>query len=422
MPHIAVLGAGITGVTTAAKLLDRGFDVTVIDRQAYPAMETSYANGGQLSASNAEVWNSFATVFKGMKWIFKKDAPLSMNLSPSWHKYSWLAEFLMAIPQHDTNTLETTRMAINARAHLLDMAERAGVDFNLERCGIVHFYKDAKEFEAGRRASALLAKAGLDRSEKTRDELHALEPTLPQDILGGFYTQSDFTGDIHKFTNGLSADIQARGGRFMLSTKIEHAQATPTGVRLEVSHRGARDVIEFDGAVVCAGVGSRHLASQFGDRVNIYPVKGYSITVNLEDPESQEAAPWVSLLDEKAKIVTSRLGADRFRVAGTAEFNGANYDIREDRIAPLIEWVRRNFEGINTRNLTKWAGLRPMMPNMMPRLGAGRCPHVFYNTGHGHLGWTLSAATADITAGLADGHFAGSERRMTLLAPLQAAQ
>jgi D-amino-acid dehydrogenase len=154
----------------------------------------------------------------------------------------------------------------------------------------------------------------------------------------------------------------------------------------------------FDSLVVCAGVESRSFAAQLGDRVNIYPVKGYSITVNLNDAQSQAAAPTVSLLDDETKLVTSRLGADRFRVAGTAEFNGYNKDIRADRIRPLVEWVNQCFPGINTRQVVPWAGLRPMLPNMMPRVGKGSRANVFYNTGHGHLGWTLSAVTADMVA------------------------
>lgn len=140
--------------------------------------------------------------------------------------------------------------------------------------------------------------------------------------------------------------------------------------------------------------------------MNVYPVKGYSITVGLDDENSQSAAPWVSLLDERAKIVTSRLGASRFRVAGTAEFNGMNRDIRHDRVAPLVEWTRALFPGVDTHRVVPWAGLRPMMPNMMPRIGKGRQPGVFYNTGHGHLGWTLSAVTAQMVAESVSAEFA----------------
>jgi D-amino-acid dehydrogenase len=162
----------------------------------------------------------------------------------------------------------------------------------------------------------------------------------------------------------------------------------------------------FDGVVVCAGVASKQFATQLGDRVNIYPVKGYSITVNLNDAESKAGAPQVSLLDDETKLVTSRLGVDRFRVAGTAEFNGYNKDIRADRIKPLVDWVQQCFPKINTRSVVSWAGLRPMMPNMMPKVGRGNAANVFYNTGHGHLGWTLSAVTADMVADTVTHHMA----------------
>jgi D-amino-acid dehydrogenase len=143
---------------------------------------------------------------------------------------------------------------------------------------------------------------------------------------------------------------------------------------------------------------SRALAAKLGDRVNIYPVKGYSITVQLDDAASQQAAPTVSLLDDETKLVTSRLGDERFRIAGTAEFNGFNRDIRDNRIRPLIRWVEECFPGVSTRRVVPWAGLRPMLPNMLPKVGRGKLPTVFYNTGHGHLGWTLSAITADMLA------------------------
>ena len=156
--------------------------------------------------------------------------------------------------------------------------------------------------------------------------------------------------------------------------------------------------VTVDGVVICAGTASRAMAAALGDRVNIYPVKGYSITVHLHTPESVEAAPFVSILDDATKIVTSRLGQERFRVAGTAEFNGFNYDIRHDRIKPLIDWTREQFPQVATDRVVAWSGLRPMMPGMLPRVGAGKRAGIFYNTGHGHLGWTLSAATAQMVA------------------------
>ena len=400
MAHIAIIGAGITGITTAYALLDRGHTVTVWDRHRYAAMETSFANGGQLSASNAEVWNHPATLIKGVKWMFNSAAPLLLNLKPSWHKYSWLAEFVAQIPSYRANTIATVRMALEARRRLFAMAEREGIDFDLERRGILHVYRDQKSFANAARVNALLREGGLDRHAVTPREIRAIEPALTGEFYGGFFTPGDATGDIHKFTRGLAVACERRGARIICDATVDHVAALADGVRVHwrEGEGGAAHETRTDAVVVCAGVASRHFAAMLGDRVNVYPVKGYSVTVGLDDEASRAAAPWVSLLDEDAKIVTSRLGADRLRVAGTAEFNGFNRDIRADRTAPLVEWTRQLFPNVATSRVVPWAGLRPMMPNMLPRVGQGRHARVFYNTGHGHLGWTLSAATAHMVA------------------------
>lgn len=407
--RIAVVGAGITGITTAYNLAKRGCEVTIFDRQPYAAMETSFANGGQLSASNAEVWNSWATVLKGIKWMSTPGAPLLVNPKPSWHKISWMMEFIASIPRYEENTVTTVRMAIEARTHLRRMAADEGIDFDCEERGILHFYHSKNDFEAAERVTKLLAKGGLVRRSVTPSEIKAIEPALRGNYHGGFYTESDFTGDIHKFTNGLAKACAKLGVSMRLSDEVLSVSAGTD--RVTVISQSTEPHLEktapptevnvFDKIVVCGGVMSRGLARMLGDRVNIYPVKGYSITVQLPEKADQEAAPWVSLLDDAAKIVTSRLGANRFRVAGTAEYNGYNRDIRAERIDPLIAWCRANFPGMSTRQSVPWTGLRPMMPNMLPRVSQGRNPRVFYNTGHGHLGWTLSAATADAVSALA---------------------
>ncbi|MFM0509503.1 D-amino acid dehydrogenase [Paraburkholderia sp. RL17-373-BIF-A] len=400
MSRIAIIGAGITGVTTAHALAQRGHHVTVFERHRYAAMETSFANGGQLSASNAEVWNSAATVMKGLRWMLTRDAPLLLNPTPTWHKYSWMGEFLREIPHYRTNTVETVRLAIAAREHLFSIAETEGIDFDLERRGILHIYKTRKEFDAASKVNELLREGGLDRNPVTASELHGIEPTLHGDFYGGFFTPSDSTGDIHKFTRGLAQACVRHGVEFHYDAQITSIEQPPEGrFTLTVDLEGESQRFAFERIVVCAGVKSRDFASMLGDHVNIYPVKGYSITVCLDDELSQQRAPWVSLLDDSAKIVTSRLGVDRFRVAGTAEINGFNRDIRSDRIAPLVDWTRRYFPEVSTSRVIPWAGLRPMLPSMLPKVGRGKRRGVFYNTGHGHLGWTLSAATAQVLAG-----------------------
>lgn len=396
MAHLIVIGGGITGVTSAYALARQGHQVTLVEKHRYAGMETSHANGGQLSASNAEVWTHPSTLIKGLKWMLKADAPLLVNPAPTWHKLSWFAEFIASIPKYRDNTVATARLAIAAREHLFGWAKTEGIDFDLKQQGILHIYRDKAGFDHAGEVSKLLAEGGLPRRAVTPDEMRAIEPTLQGQYFGGYYTESDSTGDIHKFTYGLSQACERLGVRLLTGHEVAHVHSTGQAASVTLTNG---DTVTADAVVVCAGVHSRTLGAQLGDRLNVYPVKGYSITVMLNDAQSQAAAPNVSLLDDETKLVTSRLGVDRFRVAGTAEFNGIDHDIRADRIRPLVNWVNQCFPGVSTRRVEPWAGLRPMMPNMMPRVGPGRLPNVFYNTGHGHLGWTLSAITAHQLAG-----------------------
>jgi D-amino-acid dehydrogenase len=397
--HVVVVGGGITGVTSAYALAQQGLQVTLIEKNRYPGMETSYANGGQLSASNAEVWTQPSTILKGLKWMLKSDAPLLMNPAPTWHKLSWMAEFVAAIPKYKDNTIATAQLAIESRAHHFAWAKAEGIDFDHKPEGILHIYRDKKGFDHAGEVSQLLARGGLPRRAVTPDEMKAIEPTLQGQYYGGYFTESDSTGDIHKFTFGLAKACERLGVKMLTEHQVLNVSSNGQTATVQVKHAGQTETLSFDGIVICAGVHSRGLAAQLGDRLNIYPVKGYSITVGLHDAASQAAAPQVSLLDDETKLVTSRLGADRFRVAGTAEFNGIDLNIRADRIKPLVNWVNACFPGVDTRRVEPWAGLRPMMPNMLPRVGAGKKANVFYNTGHGHLGWTLSAITAHQLAG-----------------------
>ena len=399
MRKIAIIGAGVTGVTTAYSLMNRGFDVTVFDQNRYAAMDTSFANGGQLSASNAEVWNRWSTVFKGMKWMFERGAPLLVNPKPSWHKYSWMAEFVANIPHYRQNTIDTVRLAIAAREQLKATAAKEGFAFDIEERGILHIYNTKKEYDHATEVNVLLAEGGLIREAVSSDDIKTLEPAIKGDFYGGYYTASDATGDIHLYSRGLSEACRKKGVSFQFNADVTAiTQKGDAHVVTWTDGKGNKNDAEFGALVVCAGVGSRKFGKILGDRINVYPVKGYSITVKLEDEASQTAAPWMSLLDDEAKVVTSRLGKDRFRVAGTAEFNGFNWDIRDDRVRPLVKWVENFFPDVVTEHAVPWAGLRPMMPNMVPIVKSGKRAGVYYNTGHGHLGWTLSAATAEIIA------------------------
>ena len=402
MKKVAVIGAGIAGTTTAYALLKKGYKVTIIDSRRYPAMATSYANGGQLSASNAETWNTPKNVMNGIKWMFKPDAPLLFNPSPEIQKYKWMMGFLWATlkGEHKKNTLETIDMAKKAREIYFKIAEDEGIEFELLKKGILRFYDSEKEFKLDQAKKSWLDQEGMEWDTLTTEEVKELEPAFKNNanyekIVGGIYTKSDASGDIHKFCTNLERVlVEKYSANLQLNTTVEYISRQKGELVLTMRKENEIMNDSFDNVVICAGVGTQSFASRLGDKMNIYPVKGYSITIDLKDELSKSCAPSVSLIDQPVKIVASRLG-DRFRVAGTAELAGINTDIRQNRIRPLLDWVEKYFPNVSTETYTPWAGLRPMTPNMMPITSESRMKGVFYHAGHGHLGWTLSAETAN---------------------------
>lgn len=383
---VAVIGAGIAGITTAYYLARAGYTVRVYEQEPHPAMRTSFANGGQVSVSNSEVWNTWGNVKKGIKWMFKKDAPLLIRPRLDWAQWKWMAKFLYytAVGSYEKNTKETIRLGLEADKLYKEIIAREGLSFDQSASGILHFYKNREYFEKAKVSQSLYQSSGVAWDILGPLQTQALDKSLSgiKDIVGSAWTHHDWTGDIHKFC-----------------TQLERVLIKEYDVKFMYNHP-VQDIEElsFHNAIVIAnGVGSVKLAKTVGDTIDIYPVKGYSITINNVNPKH---LPKVSLLDDEAKIVTSSLG-NRFRVAGTAELNGENYNIRRDRIQPLLNWVHTNFPNINTHDYSQWACLRPMTPNMMPIVKQSKKnPKVFYHVGHGHLGWTLSPATAKQVVGL----------------------
>ena len=380
--NVAVIGAGVIGITTAYYLAKQGHKVTVYEQEPYPAMRTSFANGGQVSVSNSEVWTTWSNVKKGIKWIFKKDAPLLIRPRLDYNQWKWIIKFLYntIIGSYKSNTEKTIQMGLESRTLYDAIIKEEGLEFDQLYAGILHFYKDEQYFDAAKQAKILYNDNGLDWDILTPMQTISLDPALHriQDIKGGAWTSSDWTGDIHKFCIELEKVLVNKYNVvFNYNWKINHIE--------EVSF--------YDSVVISNGVGSVSLEKTVGDTIDVYPVKGYSITINNVDSKH---LPKVSLLDDQAKIVTSSLG-NRFRVAGTAEITGENYDIRYDRVKPLLDWVRTNFPDMNTHDYTSWACLRPMTPNMMPiTKRSDKNNKVYYNTGHGHLGWTLAPYTAKL--------------------------
>ena len=400
MKKIAILGCGISGITSAYWLAKAGHKVVVFDKERYPAMMTSYANGSQLSVCNAPVWTNWGTVLKATKWLMKKDAPFYIGAKPELQKIQWLAGFMSATIQgkYKENTIKTIELGLDARQALEEIIQTEEIEFDHVKKGILHIYTNRHSLRHAQKQGKLITSGGCEWEPVSYQECCRLEPSLANldhKITGGIYTASDSTGDMNIFINSLKAILQNKYGvMFYLDTELhsEDILLQDKGVEIAGTH--------YDDLIISGGVASRDFAKKFGDNLNIYPIKGYSITVDL-DEKSQQHAPWVSLLDDDAKIVCSRLGANRLRVAGTAELVGRNLDIEQHRVKPLLNWVKDFFPGVSTQYYRPWAGLRPMTCNMMPIVREStKTPGIWYHTGHGHLGWTLSAGTARTLANL----------------------
>jgi D-amino-acid dehydrogenase len=405
--RVTVLGAGVVGVTAAWYLAADGHEVTVVDRRDGPALETSFANGGQISASHAEPWANPGAPWQALQWLGREDAPLLFRPRADLHQWRWALSFLVECLPGRTrrNTIECLNLALYSRDCLRALRADTGIEYDHLERGILQFYTDPREFARGVRAAELMRRYGCDREVRTVDQCVAIEPALAAcrgRLAGGIYTAGDESGDARRFTVELARLAAARGVAFRWRTTVAALDAdgaAVNGVRC-VSERGEPHTHAADAYVMALGSYSPLLLRPIGVPAPIYPVKGYSLTL---DVGAHRGAPTVSLTDLAHKIVITRLGG-RLRVAGTAEIAGYGTELNAVRCEALLRRTFDLFPDAGDRGTAQyWAGLRPATPSNVPRVGRTRYPNLFVDTGHGTLGWTMACgsgrALADIVAG-----------------------
>jgi D-amino-acid dehydrogenase len=404
--HILVLGAGVVGTTTAWYLQKQGHQVTVVDRQNQAGLETSYANGGQISVSHAEPWANPSAPLKVMKWLFQPDAPLLFRprLDPAQWRWalSFLGQCTSARAAH--NIRQMVNLGTYSRSQLQALRKEAGIEYNHLEKGILHFYTNPAEFDGAMEPTRIMQDLGCDRQIIDADRAVELEPALKpirNRIAGATYTSEDESGDARMFTQNLAKRCAEAGVEFRYGTEIlSFERAGERVLGIQTLREGHHETLRADAYVLSMGSFSAALASQLGIFLNIYPAKGYSITVPVKN---EEAAFNVSLTDDEYKLVYSRLG-DRMRVAGTAELNGYSRKLNYTRCRAI---VRRTAEVMPEAGYWDqaefWTGLRPATPSNVPYIGKSHFANLYLNTGHGTLGWTHSCGSAAALADIIEG-------------------
>lgn len=401
-----VLGAGIVGVNTAYWLARKGHKTLVVDRQPGPALETSFANGGQISVSHAEPWANPSAPLKVLQWLLKPDAPLLFRPRMDPHQWQWLVSWLYeCLPARSRkNTVDIVKLATFSRDMLQQVRARHDLQYEQKTQGILHFYRDQKEYDSAIPVADLMREYGCNRRVVSKEEVLEIEPTLKHikdDIVGATYTAEDESGNAQLYTT-LLADVAAgMGTEFAYSSEIMRLEkfndSKGESVRVVIRRRGKEEILEARNVVVCMGSFSPQLLRPLGINLNIYPAKGYSITVPLENPDE---ATTTSLTDDQFKLVYSRLG-NKLRVAGTAELSGYDQNVVKHRCEAIVNNVRKVFPLAGGYDQAQfWAGLRPTTPSNMPYLGQTRYKNLWLNTGHGTLGWTMGCGSGKVVADL----------------------
>lgn len=403
---VLILGAGVVGVSSAWYLSRNGHQVSVVDRQPGAGLETSFANGGQISVSHAEPWANPHAPWRALKWMGREDAPLLFRWRLERALFDWSWRFLRecTAARARANIRDIVGLALYSRAKLQALRQETGMRYDHLQRGILHVYTDPREFEAAVAAAGVLREFGCDRRTVDADQCVAIEPALQAArplLVGGDYTPEDESGDAQTFTVQLAGLCRQAGVAFEYDTSVEGLLlegGRVCGVRVRTP-QGVR-TLTADAYVVALASYTPHLLRPHGVHLPIYPAKGYSATIALS---ADSVAPQVAMTDDGHKLVFSRLG-QRLRIAGTAEFNGYDTALNEVRCQALMRRTQALFPELRPAGEPQfWAGLRPSTPSNVPYIGRLRWPNLYVNAGHGTLGWTMAcgsaAALADIMAG-----------------------
>ncbi len=401
--RVIVLGSGVVGVTSAYYLARAGFEVTVVDRQPSAAMETSFANAGQVSPGYSAPWAAPGIPLKAAKWLFQRHAPLSIRPDGSLYQLQWMGKMLRncTAERYAINKSRMVRLAEHSRDCLRDLRNETGVAYEQRSQGTLQLFRTQKQLDAASKDIAVLEECGVPYELLDRAGCVGAEPALgrvSEKIVGGLRLPGDETGDCQMFTSSLEEEARKLGVKFRYNFSIERLIKTNNRITGVESPSGER--IEGDQFVVALGSYSRQMLKSLNIDIPVYPVKGYSLTVPITHAD---AAPVSTIMDETYKVAITRFD-NRIRLGGMAELAGFDLSLNPRRRETLEMVVGDLFpQGGDVENATFWTGLRPMTPDGTPIIGATGYDNLWLNTGHGTLGWTMSCGSAQVLADLLAG-------------------
>lgn len=402
--QVIVLGSGVIGVTTAYYLARAGAKVTVVERGEGPALETSFANAGQVSPGYSTPWAAPDIPLKALKWLFQRHAPLSIRPDGSLFQLRWMTAMLRNCTdsRYRINKERMVRLAEYSRDCLRQLRKESGISYEERSLGFLQVFRTHAQLEAAQRDIEVLREFGVAHELLDRGALASVEPALARvasKLVGGLRTVNDETGDCHLFTTRLAEQARALGVQFRFNTQIESLlsdRGRIKGVRV-VSPEGARETLHADRYVLALASYSRALLAPLQLELPVYPVKGYSLTLPIADAA---ASPVSTVMDETHKVAMTRFDS-RIRVGGMAELGGFDLRLNPRRRETLEMVVKDLFPGAGDGSQGEfWTGLRPMTPDSTPIVGATRYPELFLNTGHGTLGWTMACGSGQLLADL----------------------